>query len=396
MDINVLIIGFFYYPLVGGVETMMGYHIRGLNARGYHCTVITSLSVDNLPEVEQQDRVTIYRTKLLNKSVDDLNTSEELRKWLENRIIDIKPDIIHCHNFSFIHAPNRSKAIFEIANNQRIPIIEHCHNAQQRSREITRPIVNLPWTKIIAVSEYSKQALIEQGASEDRVEVIYNCVDPEMYNPLTKPLDLYSSGIFNEKVKLLFPARIFTIDGKKNPSKPIEPIMLSLKCLKEQGIDNFILIIINNVTANPSVAGENLKLIRSLFQEYGLENNYYVTGSVEQSEMPRLYAGADAILAIFPVESFGLVFVESMLMQKPLIAPNTGAALEVVKEGTSGYLVNLHTNELGDIIRDIINHRIDTKKIGISARRYAMDRFSPELFGQKIDDLYKKIMLGEK
>ncbi|MCG8399319.1 glycosyltransferase, partial [Bacillus atrophaeus] len=54
-----------------------------------------------------------------------------------------------------------------------------------------------------------------------------------------------------------------------------------------------------------------------------------------------LYAISDLKLLLSEKESFGLVLLEAMACGVPCIGTNIGGIPEVIKDGTSGYLVNV-------------------------------------------------------
>ncbi|HHX59015.1 MAG TPA: glycosyltransferase family 4 protein, partial [Candidatus Moranbacteria bacterium] len=95
-------------------------------------------------------------------------------------------------------------------------------------------------------------------------------------------------------------------------------------------------------------------------------------------------------------EPFGNVVLEAMAMKKPVIANAHGGCMEIVKDGTTGYLVEpnnaaLMTKKLASLIKDPEKR----KKMGLEGRRKVEEEFTLDKNKEAIVSLYKEI-LGEE
>jgi glycosyltransferase involved in cell wall biosynthesis len=76
-------------------------------------------------------------------------------------------------------------------------------------------------------------------------------------------------------------------------------------------------------------------------------------GEISEAQKPAFFGGAQALL--FPIdwpEPFGLVMIEAMSAGTPVVAWQNGSVPEVVRHGTSGYIVN-SIEEAVDAVRAI-------------------------------------------
>src|SRR5262249_35528083 len=79
-----------------------------------------------------------------------------------------------------------------------------------------------------------------------------------------------------------------------------------------------------------------------LANTHGVANDVLFLG--KQNDMARLLSIADILLLPSELESFGLVALEAMACEVPVVATNVGGLPEVVRDGTDGFLC-----ELGDV-----------------------------------------------
>jgi glycosyltransferase involved in cell wall biosynthesis len=85
--------------------------------------------------------------------------------------------------------------------------------------------------------------------------------------------------------------------------------------------------------------------------------------------------------------SLSLSLCESMMIGLPIIALATTELVTVIKNGISGY-IDTRIERLIEFMNFLIKHPDDAKRLGIAARRYALERFNIERF---IDDWNKAL-----
>ena len=88
----------------------------------------------------------------------------------------------------------------------------------------------------------------------------------------------------------------------------------------------------------PGEDGE-LRRLKSLATELGVESRTTFSGTVEQAELPVYYSAADVFALPSYYESFGLVALEAMACGTPVIASRVGGPKSFITSGETGYLV---------------------------------------------------------
>ena len=93
--------------------------------------------------------------------------------------------------------------------------------------------------------------------------------------------------------------------------------------------------------------------------------------------VPRLMAALDIFVLPSFGETFGLVVIEAMAMEKPVIATNAGGLPEIITDGQTGLLVEpRNVDALACAIKKILENKSLMISLGRSARKEALRRFS--------------------
>ena len=71
----------------------------------------------------------------------------------------------------------------------------------------------------------------------------------------------------------------------------------------------------------------------------GLNNSVRFTGELSRKEVPLVINQATFVVMNSLIEAFGLVAVESMQMQRPVIASAVGGLIEVISDRKTGLLI---------------------------------------------------------
>ena len=84
-------------------------------------------------------------------------------------------------------------------------------------------------------------------------------------------------------------------------------------------------------------------------------------------------------------EHFGIVPLEAMAAQKPVIACNSGGPVETVKDGATGYLCDPTPQDFSRPMAKFIQDPQMAQRMGVEARRHVTESFSTKIFGQRLN-----------
>lgn len=115
-------------------------------------------------------------------------------------------------------------------------------------------------------------------------------------------------------------------------------VLITLKALSYINYD-FIFTIVGSTSDTNYVNN-----IKQTISHLGLSNKIKIKGRVSDSELEQYYKNADLFLMVSKNEGYGMVYTEAMRYGIPIIAGNTGAVPEVVKDNFNGLLCSPHSD----------------------------------------------------
>lgn len=211
--------------------------------------------------------------------------------------------------------------------------------------------------RVTAVSRFLKERAEEALGITRPIEVIYNFVDPKVFAPRKRP----SLRLAPPETRVLMHASNFR--QVKNIPAVIHVFAEVRRKVKAK------LVMIGD---GPEKAGAE-----QLARELGVERDVLFLGN--QDCMEELLPLADVFLLPSKSESFGLVALEAMSAEVPVVASMIGGLPEVVQHGVTGYLHEPdHTAGFVASVQRLLGDEALRRAMGRRARREARRRFSAE------------------
>ena len=192
-----------------------------------------------------------------------------------------------------------------------------------------------------------------------------------MVAPMPVAADLFSPGGERKRSSLLFV-------GRMTRQKGIDILLQALAKLPG-AVD------LDLVGDGPERAP-----MEALARELGIDNRVRWHGSQSQSALVEFYRGAAALIVPSADEGLGLVAVEAMLCETPVIAFESGGLPDVVQNDRTGILVNERSPELlAAAIKQLLSRDDRGAALGAAGRMHALATFAPESVARRYVDIYK-------
>ena len=209
--------------------------------------------------------------------------------------------------------------------------------------------------RVTAVSRFLKERTEESFGITRPIEVIYNFVDPRVFTPRRRG----AMRLAPPEVRVLMHASNF------RPVKNIEAVIKVFAEVHKKVPTKLVM-----VGDGPEKPGAE-----QLARELGLQRDVLFLGN--QDCMEELLPLADAFLLPSSSESFGLVALEAMSAEVPVVASNIGGLPEVVEHGVTGFLHDPRSIDgfVSSVLRLLSNERL-RRAMGRRARREARERFN--------------------
>lgn len=127
--------------------------------------------------------------------------------------------------------------------------------------------------------------------------------------------------------------------------------------------------------------------------EYQLENNVMILPF--QNEIQKIWQSIDiAVVPSTEPEPFGMVAIEAMLAQKPVVASNHGGLSEIVEDNKTGFLVQPNDQqELVFALEKLLQNQELRTQMGKNGFHRVIHQFSVEQYVQSFEKLFENIVV---
>ena len=162
--------------------------------------------------------------------------------------------------------------------------------------------------------------------------------------------------------------------------------------VKEQVPDAKLVLIGSDAPDISTGSSSTWELMKHSFEDNCIKDVQYL-GKVPYNEVQTFIKTAH--VCVFPTfaETFGMVTVEAMALQKPVVNSNIGWAQELMEDGKSGFLVDPKAHKLyADKIITLLQDEALCLSMGQAARRYVEEHFDMKKQATKNIEFYNKII----
>jgi L-malate glycosyltransferase len=126
-------------------------------------------------------------------------------------------------------------------------------------------------------------------------------------------------------------------------------------------------------------------------RDHGISQQVLFLG--RQDNVPDVLSCADVLLLPSELESFGLVALEAMSCEVPVIATNVGGLPEVVSHGETGFLAKLgDVDQMAEYALEIIQNRDLRKKMAAAGRQRAVEEYDQSAIVPKYERYYEEVL----
>ncbi|MDH5754810.1 MAG: glycosyltransferase family 4 protein [Candidatus Bathyarchaeota archaeon] len=241
---------------------------------------------------------------------------------------------------------------------------------------------------IITVSYAMKDELIKLGFPKDKIQVCYNGVDPQKYNPETvntvqikKIRALY--GIKDDEFMILFVGRLVGVKG-------VDRLIMAMPHILQK-IPNAKLVIVG--------LGDLQDYLTNLVKTMRLHDSVkFRFEFIPEEERILHYAACD--VAVFPslYEPFGIVVLEAMSMERPVVvgaAGVSGMREIVIPFGEEQCGFHIDSTNPTDIAWGVVSALENPEKrrwLGKNGRRRVLNEFTWDKVTENTITFYEQII----
>ena len=353
---KILMLTWEYPPrVVGGIARVVYDLSRTLLKDGHDVTVVTYKDGD-APYFEDDKGVKVYRVD--NYMINPNNFIDWIMQLNFNLIAKANEIIAEQGNFDVIHAHDWlvAYAAKTLKNSYNIPIVATIHATEAGRNsgihdETQRYINDTEWmltyeaSEVIVNSNYMKNELQRLfGLPYEKINVVPNGVNLNLFNGVERDYTFRRRfAMDNEKI-ILFMGRLVYEKGVQHLISAMPKIL--------NGYHDSKLVICGK--------GGMLEELQAQANNLGISNKVYFAGYMHGKDVQKMYKAAD--IAVFPstYEPFGIVALEAMLSENPIVVSDIGGLNEIVQHrenGMKAYCGN--PNSIADSILELLyDHKL--------------------------------------
>src|SRR5258708_3999880 len=237
---------------------------------------------------------------------------------------------------------------------------------------------------VIAVSHGVREDVLTcyPTVNPDRVHVIHNGIDPEIYRPLPSPETLQRFGIDASRPFVLF-------NGRITRQKGLALLLAAALKLDRQ----YQVVIVASSPDTPEIAAEVASLAGRVSAERG--NLVWIDHFISREELIHLHSHAAVFVCPSIYEPFGLVILEAMACETPVVASRVGGITEIVVEGETGNLEAFDQADVGgffsalaDRIEKLLKDTTLAARMGKAGRERVVQHFGWRAIAAQTVQLY--------
>ena len=353
---KILMLTWEYPPrVVGGISRVVYDLSRTLLKDGHDVTVITYRDGD-VPYFEDDRGVKVYRVDNYminpNNFIDWIMQLNFAMLAKANEIISEQGnfDVIHAHDWLVANAAKTIK------NSYNIPIVSTIHATEAGRNsgihdETQRYINDTEWmltyesSEVIVNSNYMKSELQRLfGLPYEKINVIPNGVNINLFNGIDRDYDFRRRfAMDNEKIILYI--------GRLVYEKGIQYLISAMPKIL-QGYHDTKLVVCGK--------GGMLDELKQQVDRMGISEKVYFAGYMNGKDVQKMYKASD--VAVFPstYEPFGIVALEAMLSEIPVVVSDIGGLNEIVEHKVNGMKTYCgNPNSIADSILEVLyDHKL--------------------------------------
>ena len=381
---NIVLGSHYFYPHIGGIESVVESHAKRLTDRGHDVTVITT-DIQAESQQTQRDRYDIQRYKAWNP-VERLGAPYPIpnprsaRQRIKQAFTRSDVDIVHVHGMNYL----TTTAVLQYAPadcptflHQHTPFVEYPlpFEIVEKINDRTVGRWNLKQADCIFCVSKNIERYVNTIAEDTQTELMLNGVDTERFHPSIK-----SDRLGNDCDTV---APMFFSLSRLSQKKGIDVLLEASRKVESENRDIQIVI-----------AGDG-PMRKDVAQAAKDSQTLRYIGSLSEDELLKYYATADAFLftsksgEAFPT----LTMMEAYASGTPVVTSNLVQEPIGVADGRNSILIEPDNSD--ELARAIVNLSADKQRLiqmGTEARETAERFFSIEDRIDRLENCYESLL----
>lgn len=231
------------------------------------------------------------------------------------------------------------------------------------------------------VSNYTAGVLIKFGVDPDRITVVANGSDPELFKPINSDALKKDLDLENRKV-ILTVTRLVKRKG-------VDTVLRAISAIRDK-FPNILYLIAGE--------GPEETRLKKLTTKLNLQNQVKFIGRIDYKKLPEYYNAADMFIMasrteLPDVEGYGIVFLEANACGKPVIGTNSGGVPDAIVHGKTGLIVPENNDlKLVEAISELLCNSEIATLMGVKGRERVINEMNWDAVNIKLTKKIKDLI----
>lgn len=334
----------------------------------------------------QDENPAVFRTFSLTFPIKrDYPIAVPFWKKVWNRMDELKPDLVHCHQ-PFLLGDAGLK--WAKKNGKKTVFTYHCQYEKYTHYAAFLPEKIAKWYVIRKATNFANQCDLVISPSNSIKEIIIN-------QGVTTKIITLPTGIFWKKFQNGRRAFIRNKYGIKDD----ELVLLCLGRIEKEKNLLFLAeavkrVMINNKKVKFVMVGEGSLWgqLEKIFDHPKLAGRIIATGLIPPEEVQDYYSAGDIFLQTSLSETQGIIYFEAMASGLMVIALDAPGARDIILNNQDGILVENNLEKYIEAINCALTDREKIKRLGAKARE-KMKAFDQKHQGKRLEKIYQELFI---
>ncbi len=384
---NLLHVSDVYFPRINGVSTSIRGSARELRRRGHHVDLLVPLYGGEAPE----EHVVRVRSNPVPFDPEDRLMRPRRAHAATAQFDRRPPDLVHVHTPFVAQAVGR-----RVARRFEVPTVVTVHTHFEDYLHCYVPLLPRPLLRRAARSFYLRQArsasalvapsaairdLLAEYGVRARVEVI----------PTGVPLDEIRGGdgdAFRRRIGIEPDRKVLVHVGRMAHEKNVGFLIEVLAVVRRFQPDVLLLL---------AGDGPALPTLRRQVVDLGVERNVRFVGYLDRErELLDCYRAGDLFVFASRTETQGLVLLEAMALEVPVLSTAVLGTRDVVGPGRGALVVEENVAAFAAQALMLLENPALRRRLGRDGRRFVEEEWSDRATVSRTLDLYGELVLQRR
>lgn len=385
---RILMLSWEYPPrIVGGISRVVHDLAQTMAGKGNEVHVVTCWE-QGAQEFEKDKDVFVYRVHPTDIGTNNfvdwvLQLNFSLLEKAAEIAAKVDFDIVHAHDWLVAFAAKTMKHAYKLPLISTIHATEHgrnhgLHNDLQRYISSVEWLLTYESWRVICNSEYMKNEIRHVfQLPEDKLAVINNGVQIDSFESIERDYGFRRNFASDHE-------RIVFFVGRLVQEKGVQVLMDAAPKI----VSNY-----NDIKFVIAGKGPQCDYLRYKADSMGMADKFYFTGYIDDGDLKKLYKCAD--VAVFPslYEPFGIVALEGMVANVPVVVTDTCGLGEIVEHGVDGMKAYTgNANSLADCILELLLNNGLVEKVKANAMKKVKAMYNWDKISDQTINVYKEVV----